>query len=60
MTGDATKQPRADISALAVWLICAAFYVVFMYFAFTTPSVLKGELGLLENTQAVFLVGLTF
>ena len=56
MTGDATKQPRADISALAVWLVCAAFYVVFMYFAFTNPSVLKGELGLLENTQAVFLV----
>ncbi len=56
MTEDATKQPRADISALAVWLICAAFYAVFMYFAFTTPSVLKGELGLLENTQAVFLL----
>ncbi|MEQ1818280.1 MAG: hypothetical protein ABL871_06685 [Terricaulis sp.] len=56
MTGDTTKQPRADISALTVWIVCAALYAVFMYFAFTTPSVLKGELGLLENTQAVFLV----
>lgn len=57
MTGAAiNKQSRNDISAPAVWLACAAIYVVFMYFAFTTPSVLKGELGLLENTQAVFLV----
>ncbi|MEZ5961910.1 MAG: hypothetical protein R3C30_16030 [Hyphomonadaceae bacterium] len=57
MTGDATaKQPRTDISAPAIWLVCAAIYVVFMWFAFTQPSVLKGELGLLENTQVVFLV----
>ncbi|MBX3430591.1 MAG: hypothetical protein KF779_13500 [Hyphomonadaceae bacterium] len=50
------KQPQKDISALAVWLVCLALYVVFMYFAFTSPNVLKGELGLLENTQVVFLV----
>lgn len=56
MTGDAAKQQRADISALLVWLVCAALYAVFMFFAFTQPSVLKGELGLLENTQAVILV----
>ena len=56
MTGDATKQTRADISALAVWLVCAALYVLFMYFAFTSSSVLRGELGLLENTQTVFLL----
>lgn len=56
MPGDASKQQRADISALAVWLLCAAIYVVFMYFAFAAPNVLKGELGLLENTQAAFLV----
>ena len=55
MTGDAAKQTRADISALAVWLACAALYAVFMWFAFTTPSVLKGELGLLENTQTIVL-----
>ncbi|MBK6703569.1 MAG: hypothetical protein IPG56_07285 [Caulobacteraceae bacterium] len=51
MTGDATKQTRADISALAVWLVCAALYVLFMYFAFTSSSVLRGELGLLETTK---------
>jgi len=56
MTGDAIKTTRADISALAVWAVCAALYVLFMWFAFTDPDVLKGELGLLENTQAVFLV----
>jgi hypothetical protein len=56
MTGDATKQLRADISALAVWLVCLALYAVFMFFAFTSPSVLKGELGLLENTQVALLV----
>ncbi|MCX7360153.1 MAG: hypothetical protein NT015_18690 [Alphaproteobacteria bacterium] len=50
------KQSHADISALAVWLVCLALYAVFMYFAFANPSVLKGELGLLENTQAVLLV----
>jgi hypothetical protein len=27
-----------------------------MWFAFTDPDVLKGELGLLENTQAIFLL----
>ncbi len=56
MTGDATKQPRADISALAVWLVCLALYALFMFYAFTQPSVLKGELGLLENTQTVILI----
>lgn len=56
MTGAPTKQLRADISAPAVWLVCLGLYLVFMYFAFTSPSVLRGELGLLENTQAVFLV----
>jgi DMSO/TMAO reductase YedYZ heme-binding membrane subunit len=55
-TGDETKSTRADISALAVWGVCAAFYVLFMWFAFTDPDVLKGELGLLENTQAIFLL----
>ena len=56
MTGDAKSQTRADISALAIWLSCAALYALFMWFAFTDPDVLKGELGLLENTQAVLLV----
>lgn len=57
MTGDAiANQLRADISALAVWLVCAALYAVFMWFAFMQPSVLKGELGLLENTQVVLLL----
>ncbi|ANP45046.1 hypothetical protein [Candidatus Viadribacter manganicus] len=56
MTGDATKQQRADISAPAIWLICLALYALFMFFAFTQPSVLKGELGLLENTQTAILI----
>jgi hypothetical protein len=56
MTGDAVKQTRADISALAVWLVCVALYAPFMWFAFTDPNVLKGELGLLENTQTVLLL----
>lgn len=55
--GNATdRQSHADISALGVWLACIALYAVFMYFAFTSPSVLKGELGLLENTQTALLV----
>lgn len=57
MTGDITKkQSRADISALAVWLVCAVLYVVFMWFAFTRPSVLKGELGFIENVQTITLM----
>ena len=56
MTGDAAKPLRADITAWPIWLACAALYVLFMFFAFTQPSVLKGELGLLENTQVVALV----
>lgn len=56
MSKATNNQSHTDISALAVWLVCAALYAVFMYFAFAKPSVLKGELGLLENTQAVFLV----
>jgi hypothetical protein len=55
-TGDATQQTRADVSALAVWGVCAALYALFMWFAFTDPDVLKGELGLLENAQTIFLV----
>ena len=54
-TGDAQQTTRGDISALTVWGICTVLYVVFMWFAFTDPDVLKGELGLLENTQTVFL-----
>lgn len=56
MTGDANQAARGDISALAVWGVCAALYVLFMWFAFTDPSVLSGELGLLENTQVLFLL----
>ena len=50
------KQAREDISAIGVWLACAVLYAIFMSFAFTNPSILKGELGLLENTQVAFLV----
>ncbi len=56
MTETTITQPRADISTLAVWLVCLALYLVFMYFAFTSPSVLRGELGLLEDTQVLFLL----
>jgi len=56
MTGDAIKRPRADISAPAIWLGCLALYALFMFYAFTQPSVLKGELGLLENVQTIFLI----
>jgi hypothetical protein len=55
-TGDTTQQRRADISALAVWGVCIALYALFMWFAFNDPEVLKGELGLLENSQTVFLI----
>lgn len=54
-TGDAQQTTRGDISALAVWGVCTLLYLVFMWFAFTDPDVLKGELGLLENTQTLFL-----
>lgn len=68
MTGDATTQPRADISTLAVWLICAAIYAVFMALIFIAPSILTGpqttlgrnsELGLIETSQnAILLIAL--
>ena len=54
--GAIKKHSREDISGLAVWGACVALYALFMFFAFTQPSVLKGELGLLENTQVLFLV----
>ena len=64
MTGD-TEQKGADISARAVWLICAAMYAVFMAVVFLYPALLEGpatlqgrkhELGLLELSGNVILV----
>lgn len=49
-------QTRTDLPAWPVWAICAALYAVLMYFAFTNPDFLKGELGLLENLQVATLL----
>lgn len=55
-TGDAPGQtPVKDISALTVWIACAALYAVMMAFVFTNPSVIKGELGLMETLQNITL-----
>lgn len=59
-TGDGAQAhgqaPVKDISATAVWLICAALYLLLMAFVFTNPDIVKGELGLMENGQALFLL----
>jgi hypothetical protein len=55
-SGEASTQTRGDIPAWGPWVACALLYAIFMWFAFTDPDVLKGELGLLENMQTIFLV----
>jgi len=55
-TGDARDPSAGDISALWVWIVCAAFYAMLMTVVFTNPSLVKGELGLLETGQNIFLL----
>jgi hypothetical protein len=50
------KQPAGDISAPAVWLLCAVFYVVLTLMAFFDYQSLGGELGVMESGQNLFLL----
>jgi hypothetical protein len=50
-----SRQPANDISAPAVWLICAALYAVLMALALTAHPALGGELGVMESGQNLFL-----
>jgi hypothetical protein len=59
-TGDAAATAPArgrsdDISAAAAWLACAALFAALMAFVFVDPSLLRGELGIMENGQNLFL-----
>lgn len=65
MTATAASPHRDDISALAVWLICAAVYAVLMAVVFISPALLEGpptalgrghELGLLESLGNIILL----
>lgn len=50
------KQPADDISATAVWIVCALLYAVLMTLVFTNIELIGGELGVLENGQNLFLL----
>ncbi len=57
--GAATIRPTheaTDISALSVWLVCAALYLALMALVFTRIDLVGGELGVLESVQNVFLL----
>jgi len=65
MIGDpVTIRPSpqsADISALAVWILCTVLYAALMVLVFAAPHVLSGsgattENGLLEQGQNLFLL----
>lgn len=49
------EQPAGDISAPAVWLVCAVLYVALMAMAVTAQPILGGELGVMESGQNLFL-----
>jgi hypothetical protein len=60
-----SSTQRADISAMSVWLICAALYVVLMAIVFLYPAAIVGpmtaqgrahELGALESVQNITLL----
>jgi hypothetical protein len=58
MTDTATIRPtqdRADISALMVWLICAVLYVILIWMVIYANPQLRGELGVMEQGQNLFL-----
>jgi hypothetical protein len=59
MTGDASVQSsrhNGDISMSAVWIACAALYVVLMALVFTAPQIARGELGAMETVQNLTLL----
>jgi len=58
MTTDAASQPPVkDISAAAVWILCAVLYLALMgVLFFVDPNLIKGELGLMESGQNLFLL----
>lgn len=54
------RQKSDDISALAVWIVCALIYAGLMVMVFTAPDILHGpgfdtELGLVEQSQNLTL-----
>jgi hypothetical protein len=58
--GDATairpaREKAGDISALAVWIVCAVLYAILMTLVFTANSALHGERGVMETGQNIFL-----
>lgn len=59
MTGDAATAPQnpnaGDISALAVWIVTSAIFLVLLTLVFTYTEVLRGELGLVELGQTTIL-----
>jgi len=58
MTTDAAAQPPVkDISAAAVLILCAVLYLALMgVLFFVDPDLIKGEMGLMENGQNLFLL----
>lgn len=54
----AADQPQVkDISAIPVWIACALLFAALVGIVFFgDPETLKGELGLLENGQTLFLI----
>jgi hypothetical protein len=53
-----TNRPshaRADISALAVWIVCAVLYAVLIWMVIYANPQLRGELGAMEQGQNLFL-----
>lgn len=59
-TGDAkpaAANPNAgDISALWVWIVCAAMFAALITIVIVNVSILRGELGLVELGQTAILI----
>lgn len=61
-TGDTgAKAPVKDISALAVWIVCALLFAALLWFVHYDPEALAGparttEQGLFEQSQNLFLL----
>lgn len=57
MTTDAAQPQVKDISAAAVWIFCGALFAVLMGIVFFGDAeIIKGELGLMETGQNIFLL----
>ncbi len=60
VAGDASTASQhktvGDISAPLVWIACAALYALLMTLLFVDPSIVRGELGLMESLQNIFLL----